>query len=72
MLGHKLPTEILMGRTVRTFNQDIIPKNKMNEPAKNHKIDVFTTSDLVFARDFQVCHFWMAGTAIKRRRKVVF
>lgn len=72
MLDHKLPTKIIMGRTVRTINQDIIPKNIMNEPAKSKKIDVFTTSALVFAHDFQVCHFWTAGTAIKRRRKVVF
>ncbi|KAM3188309.1 hypothetical protein ACTXT7_000532 [Hymenolepis weldensis] len=33
-------------------------------------MDLFTANDFAFARDFRVCHFWKAGTVIKRRIKV--
>ncbi|KAM3181274.1 hypothetical protein ACTXT7_014685 [Hymenolepis weldensis] len=42
----------------RIINHEMIPKNKINEPAKSHKRDVFTVGDLMLASDFSIGYSW--------------
>lgn len=59
--------ELLMERTFRAINHDMIPKNKTNEPAASHKRGGFTVSNLVFVRDFRAR---AVETVIKRPEKL--
>lgn len=72
MLGGKTPAGLLMGKTIRTISHAMIPKNKINEPAKSHKRGGFTVSFLVFTRNFRINYPLTAGIVVKRWGKVIY
>lgn len=59
-----------MGKTVRTVNNAVVPRNKTSTPVKFNRRAVPNEGDSDFPLDSRTTHFWTPGNVVRGRGEV--